>query len=193
MALRVRTRSPWPGAGEQLFHQQREVACCRPRSHSKSLFFWENLAPKAKVVQTVLICPKHQWETYPGTSTWQGRMWSRTVDPAAPLNPALSAGGSRGRRRWWAQERELLTGKQAAEAVTKDLCQSSTRDRQRIANLPGVSPAPETGVPWLSLGLCGRAGAVRGAGPLRGFSVSALCLVGHLGLIPRRAGECWSC
>ena len=101
----------------------------------------------AKVVQTVLICPKHQWERYPGTSTWQGRMWSRTVDPAAPLNPALSAGGSRGRWRWWAQEPELLTGKQAAKAVTKDLCQSSTRDRQRIAHLPGVFPAPETGVP----------------------------------------------
>lgn len=71
-----------------------------------------------------------------GQDSWSGQ------HPCTQPSLQEGTGGGGG-----AQERELLTGKQAAEAVTKDSCQSSTRDLQRIAHLTGVSPAAETGVP----------------------------------------------
>lgn len=105
---------------------------------------------------------------------------------AAPLHPALSAGGSRGWWRWQAQEREPLTGKQAPKAVTKDSCQSSTRDLQRTAHLTGVSPAPEGG------SLDGPSGSVdvlalyMAQGPLHGFSTSPVLLQAAAGWSPGR-------
>lgn len=102
-----------------------------PRSHSESLFFLENVTPKATngSENPVHLPQAQRGDGNQGTSILQEGTWRGPVDLADLLCQTLSAVAGRGGTGTWGVRRGgAAEGMQADKAVTKDSCKSSTKD-----------------------------------------------------------------